>query len=151
MQRKIVLSMKKYLFISLFALVAIMFTGCEKNDAVSRKMTIDFRVPQSVWTYNEDYGGFSAIYDAPQLTANVYDYGTWTMSHEYGVDSKDPFLVQLPEIVYLYDEGTNTYYSQRIDYEVHIGYVRVVVTNSDYAYLNNWKPEEMYFHLQIVY
>lgn len=144
--------MKKYLFISLLALVAMAFAGCEKNEPCKfNKVNIDFKVPQNVWTYNPDYGGYSAVYETKILSANIYDYGTWTMSHEYNPGTNDAFLVQLPEIVYLQDEGSKAYYSQRIDYEVHVGYVRVVVTNSDYTYYDNWKPDEMYFHMQIVY
>ena len=145
--------MKKYLLLSVIVLVAMVFTGCEtKNEPCQfHKMTLDFKVLEGTWTYTDAYGGYSAVIESNQLTQAVYDYGTWTMSHEYNVGTNDPFMVQLPEIVYLYDEGAKTYYSQRIDYEVHVGYVRVVVTNSDYAYEPNWKPEEMYFHLQIVY
>jgi len=34
---------------------------------------------------------------------------------------------------------------------VGVGYVIVYVTNSDYAYEPGWKPDEMYFHMQITY
>ena len=73
------------------------------------------------------------------------------MSHEYNPGTKDAFLIQLPEFRFIQDEGTGDFYTQRTDYEVGAGYVMVYVTNSDYAYEPGWKPDEMYFHMQITY
>jgi hypothetical protein len=83
------------------------------------------------------------------MSEQVYNYGTWTMSHEYNPGTANAYMIALPEFQFMQDG--NTYYSQRIDYEVGLGYIRVYVTNSDYTYPENWKPDEMYFHMQIVY
>ena len=152
------LDMKKYLFINLVALLSLVLTGCEKKNEPCQctqehltKATVDFRVPKNVWTYDQDNAWFSAVYETEKLTEYVYDYGTWTVSHEYNPGTEDAFLIQLPELRFLLDEASGAYYTQRIDYEVGVGYVRVYVTNSDYTYYENWQPDEMYFHMQIVY
>ena len=148
--------MKKYVFISMMALVTMVLTGCEKNEPCQfHKVNVDFVVPHNTWTYDSEMGWYSAVYETNALSTYVYDYGTWTMSHEYNPGTADAYLIQLPEILSLPDEDESGnllgYYYQRIDYEVGVGYVRVYVTNLDYAYLPGWKPEEMYFHMQIVY
>lgn len=147
--------MKKYVYICVVALMAAMLTSCDRNEPCRfHKVNVDFRVPVSSWTFDSNNGWFSAVYETSVLTAAVYDYGTWTMSHEYNPGTANAFLIQLPELKFLDDQdaaGNTFYYTQRIDYEVGVGYVRVFVTNSDYSYYEGWKPEEMCFHMQIVY
>ena len=149
------LDMKKYVIICLMAVVGWMLTSCETNEPCRfHKVNVDFRVPESAWSYDADNGWFSYYYPTNILTTSVYDYGTWTMSHEYNPGTKDAYLIQLPELYFLSGtatDGSTVYYTQRVDYEVGVGYVRVYVTNSDFIYDYGWKPEEMCFHMQIVY
>ena len=136
--------MKKSVFFALMAVVIIGLSSCTKvvNEPCQfNKVNVDFHVPQSAWAFDE----------TNKITEYIYDYGSWTMSHEYNPGTKDAFLIQLPEFRFMQDEGTGDFYTQRTDYEVGVGYVIVYVTNSDYAYEPGWKPDEMYFHMQITY
>jgi hypothetical protein len=149
--------MKKCLFIMLAAL-GFVLTSCNQPQPEPcnfHKDFVDFVVRSNDWYYDAGQGWYVYTYSTPKITTYIYDYGTWTMSHEYYPGTSNEFLVQLPEIKYLedVDAAGNVlgYYSQRIDYAVGVGFVEVYVTNSDYSYLPNWKPEEMAFHMQIVY
>lgn len=150
-------NMKKYLMICVMAVVAFGMSGCYVNapeGSAFHKVNVDFRVPTNAWAFDQENGWYSYYYPTNVITAGIYDYGTWTMSHEYNPNTKDAYLIQLPEFKFLDDvdgDGNVIYYSQRIDYEVGVGYVRVYVTNSDYAYETGWTPEEMCFHMQITY
>jgi hypothetical protein len=144
--------MRNRVIIGLIALVALCLSSCSTNEPSSRSLrttTIDFRVPQSAWSFDNVNKWYSYYYQSSQMSEQVYNYGTWTMSHEYNPGTANAYMIALPEFQFMQDG--NTYYSQRIDYEVGLGYIRVYVTNSDYTYPENWKPDEMYFHMQIVY
>ena len=146
--------MKKGVFFALIVVVALGLNSCTKvvNEPCQfNKVNVDFRVPQNAWAFDETNGWYCYYYETNKITAYIYDYGSWTMSHEYNPGTKDAFLIQLPEFRFLQDEGTGDFYTQRTDYEVGVGYVMVYVTNSDYAYEPGWKPDEMYFHMQITY
>ena len=146
--------MKKSVFFALIVVVAVGLSSCTKvvNEPCQfNKVNVDFRVPQNAWAFDAANGWYSYYYETNKITAYIYDYGSWTMSHEYNPGTKDAFLIQLPEFRFLQDEGTGDFYTQRTDYEVGVGYVMVYVTNSDYAYEPGWKPDEMYFHMQITY
>lgn len=147
---------KKYVIIGLMALVSVLMTGCYVNEPSQprfHKMNIDFDVPQSAWAYDAMNGWFSYYYQTKDLTTAIYDYGTWTMSHEYNPGKENSYLIQLPEFFFneiQLTDSTSYYYTQRLDYEVGVGYIRVYVTNSDYIY-DDWVPDAMHFHMQIVY
>ena len=146
--------MKKGVFFALIVVVAVGLNSCTKvvNEPCQfNKVNVDFRVPQNAWAFDETNGWYCYYYETNKITAYIYDYGSWTMSHEYNPGTKDAFLIQLPEFRFIQDEGTGDFYTQRTDYEVGVGYVMVYVTNSDYAYEPGWKPDEMYFHMQITY
>lgn len=155
--------MKKYLIIGLLAVMVLGMTSCSTCDCKHEptipcqfnKVNVDFQVPASAWAWDANNGWFSYYYETPIITPAIYDYGTWTMSHEYNPGTNNAYLIQLPEISYIPDEDASGniigYYSQRLDYQVGVGYVCVYVTNSDYAYLPGWTPDNMYFHMQIVY
>ena len=146
--------MKKCVFFALMVVVAVGLNSCTKvvNEPCQfNKVNVDFRVPQNAWAFDETNGWYCYYYETNKITAYIYDYGSWTMSHEYNPGTKDAFLIPLPEFRSLQDEGTRDFYTQRTDYEAGVGYVMVYVTNSDYAYEAGWKPDEMYFHMQITY
>ena len=146
--------MKKGVFFALIVVVAVGLNSCTKvvNEPCQfNKVNVDFRVPQNAWAFDETNGWYCYYYETNKIIVYIYDYGSWTMSHEYNPGTKDAFLIQLPEFRFIQDEGTGDFYTQRTDYEVGVGYVMVYVTNSDYAYEPGWKPDEMYFHMQITY
>ena len=148
---------EKYVILCLMAFVSVVMSGCYVNEPSQprfHKMNVDFDVPQNAWAYDTQNRWFSYYYQSPDITASIYDYGTWTMSHEYNPGTKDAYLIQLPEFLFheiALTDTTSYYYTQRLDYEVGVGYVRVYVTNSDYIYDQGWTPDDMHFHMQIVY
>lgn len=142
--------MKKSILIGLVVGLCLFMASCSSNEPCRfHKLTVDFTVPQSSWAFDPQNGWYNYYYQTSAITASIYDFGTWTMSHEYNPGTSDAFLIQLPEFKFLQDG--NVYYSQRIDYEVGVGYVRVYVTNSGYTYPSDWQPEAMSFHMQITY
>ena len=152
MYAKLLFFMKKRVIIGLFALVILCLSGCSSNEPDSHT-TIDFRVPKTAWAFDDQNKWYSYYFQTSQITKHVYNYGTWTMSHEYNSGTADAYMIALPEFRFKqtldeHDQIVN--YSQRIDYEVGVGYIRVYLTNSDYMY-DPTDLEEMYFHMQIVY
>ena len=147
---------EKYVILCLMAFVSVVMSGCYVNEPSQprfHKMNVDFDVPKNAWAYDAENRWFSYYYQSPDITASIYDYGTWTMSHEYNPGTKDAYLIQLPEFLFneiALTDTTSYYYTQRLDYEVGVGYIRVYVTNSDYIY-EGWVPDAMHFHMQIVY
>ena len=144
------------MILCLMAFVSVVMSGCYVNEPSQprfHKMNVDFDVPKNAWAYDAENRWFSYYYQSPDITASIYDYGTWTMSHEYNPGTKDAYLIQLPEFLFneiALTDTTSYYYTQRLDYEVGVGYIRVYVTNSDYIY-EGWVPDAMHFHMQIVY
>ena len=145
--------MKKYIFISLLALVGVMFSSCRSNEPQMRKKTIDLAVTQSKWGYDSSVDMFYCHFDVPELTAEVYNYGEVSISREYNYGSPNAYQVPLPETSYKVEQdGENTfYYAQHIDYAVGVGFVDVFYTISDYFYPDGFVPEDMHFRLQMTY
>ncbi len=167
MRRKIVWKqkelMKKYVFISMMALVTLVFTGCEKNEPCQfHKKTIDLLVNTNEWKFDDDAHQFYVHFNIDLLTANVYDYGEVSISREMKDAQNNPYQVALPMSLFMVetvDDGnggtTDIFYTQHIDYRVGVGYVEIQLTNSDLAYETNGsdfvKPESMVFRMQLTY
>ena len=155
--------MKKYVFISLLALVAMCFTGCRSEDAPKHKKTIDLEVRSNDWMWDKDAEQFYCHFDVEEITSDVYNYGEFSLHREYYSGTKDAYQVALPQSQYLWENVEDTagvvttiYYQQLVDYRVGFGYVEVQVTNSDYTYAEDQQgyliqPEYMRFRLQITY
>ena len=154
--RKIVIFMKNRVIIGFIALVVLCLSGCSTNEPDGRSLrtaTIDFYVPQNAWAFDDVNKWYSYYFQTSQISEQVYNYGTWTMSHEYNPSTANAFMIALPEFRFKQAENDQQQivnYTQRIDYEVGLGYIRVYITNSDYIY-DQTDLEEMYFHMQIVY
>jgi len=148
--------MKHRVIIGLIALVSFFVASCSTNEPDTRslrKVTIDFNVPQNAWAFDDQNQWYSYYYPTSQISEQVYNYGTWTMSHEYNPGTANAFMIALPEFRFkqAYDDQQQLVnYTQRIDYEVGLGYIRVYITNSDYLY-DQTDLEEMSFHMQVVY
>ena len=157
--------MKKYVFITLLALVAVVFTACDRYpNAPKQKVTIDLVVNQNDWEFDEDANRFFCHFNVSALTAEAYNYGEISISREYNSGKANVYQVALPETSYKVEEETddegnviNTfYYQQHIDYAVGIQWVEVTYTISDYIYPTNQNgklinPESMLFRLQLTY
>ena len=109
------------------------------------------------WVWDTDKQYFFYDFDVNALTADVYNFGTITLSREYNFGKNNAYQVALPESTYKLDQQINgndtTYvpYTQYIDYAFGVKWVQVTLRNSDYIYPNDYEPEEMHFRLQLVY
>ena len=145
--------MKKVLLILSFIAVAIGFTGCEDEPCRYHTQTLDLRVMQADWQFDDNTQQYYYHFDVPEVTPFVYNYGNWSISREYNSGTADAYQVTLPQSVYMTEEladGSIAYYTQHIDYRVGIGYVEIQLTNSDYFYEQE-NPESMLFRLQLIY
>ena len=151
------LSMKKYIFISLLALVGVMFSSCRSNEPQMRKKTIDLAVTQSKWGYDSSVDMFYCHFDVPEITSKVYNYGEFSVNREYNSGTPRAYQVALPETTYLQeevDDGHGTIsvinYQQHLDYAIGVGFVEVFCTISDFYY-EGFSPDAMLFRLQMTY
>lgn len=170
--------MKKFLLIGF--VFAAAFTGCTVNDCNCpthkdcnctgkactctpgadckyHAVTLDLKVAQPDWIFDNNSQQYYFTFDVPEITASVYDYGTWTVCREFNAGTKNAYQVALPMSTYQVEtleddqhKPYDYYYTQHIDYRVGVGYVEVQLTNSDYFYPTE-KPETMVFRLQLVY
>jgi hypothetical protein len=145
--------MKKVLLILSIIAVAIGFTSCEDDPCYYHTQTLDLRVMQADWQFDDNTLQYYYHFDVPEITPFVYNYGNWSISREYNSGTKDAYQVALPQSVYMTEalaDGSIAYYTQHIDYRVGIGYVEIQLTNSDYFYEQE-NPENMLFRLQLIY
>ena len=166
--RKIELFMKKYAFLCLLVLVTFVQTGCvfqtdsHTPDCKFHTKTIDLPVKQNEWMYDINNDQFYAHFELKEITANIYNYGNFSIHREYNSGLNAAYQVALPESKFMTEvinnNGTQTilYYTQLVDYRVGVGYVDIQVTNSDFSYpiddqKNLINPEEMLFRLQLIY
>lgn len=148
--------MKKYVFICLLALVAVVFTACNNNDPL-RKKTVDLVVNTNNWEFDNSANMFFCHFNVPEMTAEVYNYGEVSISHEYNPGTQNAYQVALPETVYRQedlDNGDETtspyYYQQHLDYAIGVGFVEIFCTISDFYY-KDYTPDAMLFRMQITY
>ena len=155
--RKIGKVMKKFIVISLLALVGVMFTACDNINKPKQKRTVDLVANKNAWTFDNDVNMYFCHFDVPELTAQVYNYGEVSVNREYNNGTQNAYQVALPETSYIaidLDNGDGTtspyYYQQHIDYAYGIGFVEVFLTISDYYY-EDFSPEAMLFRMQMTY
>ena len=148
--------MRKYLIIGLVALMGFL-TSCEtKNVCYFNKKTVDLVVKSADWKFDKELNQFYVHFNVPAITAEVYNYGEFSVHREYSNNKNEKWQVALPQSLYLSEEvtteeGTTTvYYQQLVDYRIGIGYAEIQVTNSDFYY-EGYTPEDMLFRLQLTY
>lgn len=148
--------MKKYVFICLLALVAVVFTACNNNDPL-RKKTVDLVVNTNNWEFDNSANMFFCHFNVPEMTAEVYNYGEVSISHEYNPGTQNAYQIALPETVYRQEDldngdGTTSpyYYQQHLDYAIGVGFVEIFCTISDFYY-KDYTPDAMLFRMQITY
>ena len=149
--------MKRYLFIGVVAMMLLGMTSC-KNEPQFHKSALYLTVAQNEWKYDDTNAQFYAHFNLPEITANVYNYGNYSLHRVYNFETANEYQVALPETVYLMeiytDETTSEtyeyYYQQQVNYRIGPGYVEIQVTNSDYMYAPG-NPERMDFHLQLTW
>ena len=150
--------MKKYVFICLMALIGIVMTSCQTNEPCKfNKKTVDLNVTQDKWKFDDGANMFFCHFSVPEITAQVYNYGEFSIHREYNSGTNNAYQVALPETTYKsedIDNGDGTYstvyYQQHIDYIIGVGFVEVFCTISDFYY-EGFTPEAMVFRLQLTY
>ncbi|MBR6493544.1 MAG: hypothetical protein IKT13_06365 [Paludibacteraceae bacterium] len=149
----------RYLLLIMLAMLGL--TGCEEKD-VSNKFhsdTLDLLIERGDWEFDNETMQFFCHFDIPDITADIYDNGNWSICREFEKGTKDAFQVALPMSMFMTDtlsDNSVVYYTQHIDYRLSVGYVEIQLTNSDYLYPTDEKgklipPYEMSFRLQLIY
>ena len=153
--------MRKYVLI--FGLLAVMFSfsGCYVHESSEpckfHKKTIDLMVQPENWVYDSDELQYFASFNVPEITAEVYNYGEFSICREYDTGTADAYQVALPMSSYFWEEVTDNgqvsynFYIEHINYRVGIGYVDIQYTLSDHYYPDGFLPESMLFRLQLSY
>ncbi|MCQ2182199.1 MAG: collagen-like protein [Bacteroidales bacterium] len=114
-------------------------------------------VPQEAWEYSyyADNNYFVATIDVPELTEDAFDYGFINCYRTYDYDTMLASQVALPYVRLLEEvDGDNVYfYTETIDYEYGIGWVKIYYTLSDFFYEvdETLMPDAMQFRLAIAY
>jgi len=148
--------MKKYVLFCLLTAFALCMTGCREDNRGNEPeckyhaLPLNLTVVQEDWKWDDDGQVYYYHFDVPEITPFVYNYGNWSVSHEYNYGTGKVYQVALPETMYMVDSITEpsvVYYTQHIDFRISVGYVDIQVTNSDYMYAPE-NPETMYFRLQ---
>ena len=155
--------MKKVIIASLFAMVAFVFTGCRdcncqpSEPCQFHQKTIELEVSQAKWEFDNGANMFYCHFDVPEITNNVFLYGTKCIYREYNYGKPNVYDVALPETTYLVedvDDGqggtTPYYYQQHIDYAIGVGKVEIFCIYSDFIY-DGFTPDAMHFILQLTY
>ena len=158
--------MKKYVIVSLLALVMLCFSGCETHNSEQCKfhsLSKYLAVDSHEWTYDEKGMQYYAHFSIPELTSAIYNYGNYSLHRVYNTNTADEYQVALPQSIYMLEtvkdatgKDAEYYYTQSVDYRVGIGFVEIQVTNSDYLYEEDAQgylvpPEHMDFHLQLIW
>lgn len=157
--------MKKHF--SFFAALLLLSVSCEKvgpmgpmgpqgpqGEAASFDIVI-VNVPENSWKYSGlvDNNFFCATVDVPELTEEAFDYGIISMYRTYNYDKSDASQIALP-YVRLNEELVGkdyVFYTETIDYEYGIGWVKIYYTVSDFIYEidPSFNPQAMQFRLVI--
>ena len=153
--------MRKSLFILTLVAVLAGMSSCNYSSEPCRfnKKTIDLPVAWNEWKFDNDAKQFYVHFNIDALTADVYNYGNYSLHREYNSGTKDVYQVALPQSMFMTDtlnDGSVAYYTQHIDYRVGIKFVEIQVTNSDYFYPtdgqgNLYAPDDMRFRLELIY
>ena len=164
--RKIVIFMKKIVFISLLSLFVAVLTGCKDNSQKCNyhTETLDLTVLYEDWVFDEETLQFYYHFNVPEIDEKVYNYGNWTIGREYNKGTDNAYQVALPMSEFGHDTLPNqsvVYFTRHIDYRVGYGYVEIQVTDSDFPYpidpatgkhiTKDFTPEDMFFRMQLIY
>lgn len=149
--------MKKNLFIGLITLVVMCLAGCNSNAPQLYMKSIYLTINKDEWKFDDKAKQFYAHFNLPEITADVFNYGNYSIHREYNTGTSDVYQVALPQSLYLSEQVQDTdsttvtvYYQQLVDYRIGPKFVEIQVTNSDFYYAG-YTPEAMLFHLQLTY
>jgi len=118
---------------------------------------VNFDVPQAAWQYTNtaENNYFYADVEMPEITEDVFDGCIINVYRTYNFNSKDASQQILPS-VRMFEQhlsnGSTAYYTETIDYEYGIGWIRIFYTVSDFIYEDDltFVPDAMTFRAVIV-
>ncbi|MDO5321489.1 MAG: hypothetical protein Q4F39_03795 [Bacteroidia bacterium] len=153
----------------IFLAAASIFASCQKVGPVGPQgpqgpkgdpasfSIVAVDVPQNAWQYSNyaDNNYFVAEVKVPELTEEAFDYGLVNCYRTFAYDSNDASQIALPYVRLLeevYDDDVY-FYTETIDYEYGIGWLRIYYTLSDFFYEvdETLAPDAMTFRLAIAY
>ncbi|MCR5050177.1 MAG: hypothetical protein K6A36_03745 [Paludibacteraceae bacterium] len=162
--------MKKQVLFALLALATVIgFNSCRRTNCTCdhhepepckfNTFTCDLRLASADWQWDDQNQQFYYHFEVPEMTSTIYNYGVFTVYREYGKGTNGAYQVALPQTICNAVEvsaGNYAYYTQHIDYAYGLGFIEIILTNSDYFYDQNdsgqlINPESMDFRVQIVY
>lgn len=162
--------MRKILTALLLAASMAFLSSCEGEpgrdgrDGLGVMDVVLINVTQASWSYSNanDNNYFYATVDVPELTGDAFDYGAVKMYRTFNYDKSDAVQMEMPYIRlneyntgYRDESGKDIwgFYTETVDYEFGIGYIRIFYTASDFDYELNesFVPEAMQFRCVVMY
>lgn len=154
---------KTCLFVLLMLSVALGMTSCVVNgrdgrdglDGSLNVLNIEVQVRDYQWKQSEiilsdgsKATQFFCTIDVPEITGKIYRNGTVLCYREYFKgDAARQYQIPLPQT--LHDADGPNLYTRTVDYSYGVGFVEIVVTNSDFVY--GGSPEMMDFRIQLLW
>lgn len=147
--------MKKFYYLMAAVVCLLTLSACEGDKYYPteyvyqyNKENLNLHIESSDWKWSNN-GYYFYTFSVPELTQNIYNYGTVLCYREYNQGTVNAYQIALPYIQTKTD-GTDTY-QQFIDFSYLTGVVEIVLTNSDLKYDVTTAPESMDFHLALVW
>jgi len=98
---------------------------------------------------------FASYIDVPEITEDIFDYGLFNVYQCFNYDTPNARKVPLPAPLLLEDKTdpqNPVYYTEQIDYEYGIGWVKLFFIVSDFFYeKQSFTPQAMDFRAIIAY
>ena len=96
--------MKKNLFIGLITLVVMCLAGCNSNAPQLYMKSIYLTINKDEWKFDDKAKQFYAHFNLPEITADVFNYGNYSIHREYNTGTSDVYQVALPQSLYLSEQ-----------------------------------------------
>lgn len=119
--------------------------------------TVIVSVPQESWVISDykDNNYFTAKIQMPEITKDIFKFGDVSVYRTYNFESNDPSQQILPFTRHHEEiDGDQTFfYTETIDYEYGVGWLRIYYTLSDFFYELDlgFVPDPMEFRVVLNY
>ncbi len=128
-----------------------------KPQQSSNVIAFTMNVDSDGWMYSglENNNYFWAVFDMPEITEDVFDYGLIKIYRTYDYWTDNPVQLELPQVrqaEYQISGDNWGFYTEVIDYEISIGSVTIFYTASDFDYELDeaFIPDAMQFRCVII-
>lgn len=129
--------MKKVLYT---CLLVLLFTSCSHDcNEPTLWNFVDIQVSAGDWMYTNrtDNNYYFVEVSVPELTKTIFDAGLVKCYRDYNFGTNNAARQELPCVIakeFNADSGEKFFYTETIDYEYGIGYVRLMFSVSDFDY-----------------